>query len=300
MEVQGRQFDSAVTSYGVQLKNWIDLQVDARLNVVLQGALNGQMAAFRQESARTSSDMEVLKRTQAQLLSVVENISEEVSRMKSSTATFQMQQQSEIDACRKWVEDSQARFCEDLLATQQRAVHELRNETTAACRAEAAARAALDEQLWLTDQRLTQRINELDKSHHETITVINRANGTPDKVVSKHFVNPVEEVEENTIHIRPPPPFVGASALLENGGDAEAVYVERTVRSPGARSPGSPSAGLQTLEDQVSGRIRLRRAGNMNVSESPLRAGGTFTLGEDIRDAAERSRPSGRLRLSGT
>merc|ERR1711957_979776 len=43
---------------------------------------------------------------------------------------------------------------------QRRIVAELRLETAAALRSEASAVAALDEQLWLTDQRLGQRIDE--------------------------------------------------------------------------------------------------------------------------------------------
>jgi hypothetical protein len=242
--------------------------------------------------------VEVLKRTQTQLLSVVENLSEELARMKGSMNSLQMQRQGDIESIRKWVEDSQARHCDDI----QRSLNELRTETAVACRSETSARTALDEQLWLTDQRLTQRINELDKSHHETITVINRNAGEPDKVTSKHFENPSANRQDNTIHIRPPAPLVGGYTSLEN--DAQAVYVERTVRSPSVASPPrSPSAGRAFLEDQLSGRIRLKRTGHVSVSESPFRAGGPTAediVTKGINEVTERSRPSGRLRLSGT
>ncbi|CAK0875828.1 unnamed protein product, partial [Prorocentrum cordatum] len=49
----------------------------------------------------------------------------------------------------------------DLTAAQKRASTELRVEVRTAIRNEAAAVAALDEQLWLTDQRLGQRIDQL-------------------------------------------------------------------------------------------------------------------------------------------
>merc|ERR1719478_936288 len=60
----------------------------------------------------------------------------------------------------------------DLVAVAKRLVAELRAETTAAFRSEAAAVAALDEQLWLTDQRLGQRIDELTHAYRDCLTVV--------------------------------------------------------------------------------------------------------------------------------
>merc|ERR1712118_104193 len=50
---------------------------------------------------------------------------------------------------------------QDIAKQQQRLVSELRGEITTAFKSEAAAIAALDEQLWLTDQRLGQRIDDV-------------------------------------------------------------------------------------------------------------------------------------------
>jgi len=52
-----------------------------------------------------------------------------------------------------------------------------RGEITTAFKSEAAAVAALDEQLWLTDQRLGQRIDELVRSHRDSISVVERRIG---------------------------------------------------------------------------------------------------------------------------
>merc|ERR1712118_433771 len=57
---------------------------------------------------------------------------------------------------------------QDIAKQQQRLVSELRGEITTAFKSEAAAVAALDEQLWLTDQRLGQRIDELARAHCES------------------------------------------------------------------------------------------------------------------------------------
>jgi len=61
--------------------------------------------------------------------------------------------------------ESQIKFSEELTALQQKLVGELRAEMAAAFRSEAATVAALDEQIWLTDQRLGQRIDELAHLH---------------------------------------------------------------------------------------------------------------------------------------
>lgn len=70
-----------------------------------------------------------------------------------------------IDELKGHVDMSQGRLSEDLAAAQNRLFADLRAETTAAFRSEAAAVAALDEQLWLTDQRLGQRIDEIAHLH---------------------------------------------------------------------------------------------------------------------------------------
>mmetsp|Transcript_94921 Transcript_94921/g.178580 ORF Transcript_94921/g.178580 Transcript_94921/m.178580 type:complete len:446 (-) Transcript_94921:43-1380(-) len=197
------RFDDAVASYGVQLRNWIDMQVDARLSVVLHGVLDGEFMALRQESGaalgavqQAESEMQVLKGTQAKLLSVVEGISEELARTKAAVSAFQLGAQLDTAAktrsrevemddtkseLKRWVEESQTRLSEDIMALQQRLMADLRNETTAAFRSEAAAVAALDEQLWLTDQRLGQRIDELAHSQRECITVIERRKGSSEQ-----------------------------------------------------------------------------------------------------------------------
>merc|ERR1719265_1845123 len=177
--------------------------------------------------------------------------------------------------------DSQARQADELLASQQRAINELRNETMAACRAEAAARAALDEQLWLTDQRLTQRINELDRTSN--ITVLNRTNGSPEKLAHKAY-----DEEENTIHIRPPPPQIGGKPLMSR--ETDAVYVERTS------SPRSPALTEERSREAGPNQIRFKRAahsvgGSPGLSEQGARE---FTI---VREFRQNSAPSGRLKL---
>lgn len=55
----------------------------------------------------------------------------------------------------------QAQFGQDVEALQRRSASELRVEVRKAIRSDADAIAALDEQIWLTEQRLRQRIDEV-------------------------------------------------------------------------------------------------------------------------------------------
>jgi len=79
----------------------------------------------------------------------------------------------QLDACRLecqegargQLEDLRLRLSEHVHAAQALLVKELRAETLAALNREAASIAALDEQLWITDQRLGQRIDELAHLH---------------------------------------------------------------------------------------------------------------------------------------
>jgi len=244
-------------------------------------------------------------------------ISEELSRTKAAVSACQLgsqlstnsaAKQADLDELRqemkRWTEDSQASLADDLLARHHKLVSELRAETTAAFRSEAAAVAALDEQLWLTDQRLCQRIDQLTCVQRENITVIERKTGSPDHVVQQR--SSVDDLkEENTVHIRPPPPILGNTLTLEHDRE-QAVFVERSIRSP--------RAALR-LEEQThpNSRVRLRYGaaasdGILSGMASPLRENGdedTYIkrgcgLSQEAADCAEATeRALGRrLRLS--
>jgi len=93
----GKHFDAAVAAYGVQLRAWVDLQVDMRLNQVLQGCLDGELAAIRLDSAtalgaveRVEVEVSTVTEAQAKLLAVIEGISEELARLKAVVAAFQL------------------------------------------------------------------------------------------------------------------------------------------------------------------------------------------------------------------
>lgn len=95
-------------------------------------------------------------------------VSDIVAREVSSSLAHDGQRfasRAELEESRRQLSESQAHLGKELAALQDQSLAELRAETTAAFRSEAAAVAALDEQLWLTDQRLGQRLDELARAH---------------------------------------------------------------------------------------------------------------------------------------
>lgn len=64
-------------------------------------------------------------------------------------------------ALNRQIEDWMNEFKHDIETYNRKLVADLRAETTAAFRSQSVSFAALDEQLWLTDQRLGQRIDEV-------------------------------------------------------------------------------------------------------------------------------------------
>jgi len=86
--------------------------------------------------------------------------------------------QAELEVERRERLDSQVRFGEDLTALQNKILVAVRSEMTAAFRSEAAAVTALDEQVWLKDQQLRQRIDQAaNMQMRERIAIIERSGG---------------------------------------------------------------------------------------------------------------------------
>lgn len=89
-----KRFDVAVAAYGVQLRAWIDLQVDARLHQVLHSCIDNDLMVARQNGSaavtavnRLEGELGAVAEAQAKLLAVVEGVSEELSRLKVSVSS---------------------------------------------------------------------------------------------------------------------------------------------------------------------------------------------------------------------
>lgn len=177
------------------------------------------------------------------------------------------------------LQDYQASLREELIALQKRLVAELRAETTAAFRSESASVAALDEQLWLTDQRLGQRIDELAHAHAEWQ---GRRNGKEQ-----------------------PPPKGRALRLAEHAAVCaveEACAVdEASAGSPqnrvdlGAATEAATNGGAKQLTmareaaETLAEHLELRRGGTLRASVDKLGGGSGLTSGNASHAASATS-----------
>jgi hypothetical protein len=95
--------DDAMAAYSVQLRAWVDLQVDARFNNLIHGTVEPELVAARSASAAAIATCERLEGQlgeaciqqslvadgQAQLLTLVEGISDETERIKAAVLACQ-------------------------------------------------------------------------------------------------------------------------------------------------------------------------------------------------------------------
>jgi len=130
-----RQLDSSVPPENIQ-RNLKDLRAE------LQEAHETVLARLQEKQASLESGFQVWSKELEQRMHA------DVASQANSAAQKHSQ-----------------RYIEEVTAAQKKTTAELRLELRSSLRSEAAAVAALDEQLWLTDQRLGQRIEELCASH---------------------------------------------------------------------------------------------------------------------------------------
>merc|ERR1740117_1611452 len=86
------RFDTAVAAYGVQLKSWIDLQVESRLNQFFQG-FDGEMIGVRQDChaalnlcERLEGQVLAVTDSQVRLNAKIETVVDETGRLKGAVA----------------------------------------------------------------------------------------------------------------------------------------------------------------------------------------------------------------------
>merc|ERR1719245_1338847 len=88
-------YDTAVASYGAQLRSWVDLQVDARIGQVLPPLLEGELTVVDEKLA---AETRLLSDVQAKLLLLLESLSDELASVKATT-TSSAQVFEEMKAC---------------------------------------------------------------------------------------------------------------------------------------------------------------------------------------------------------
>lgn len=259
----------ALASYSVQLKAWIDMQVDQRLNMVFRGALDSELSLLQQDVvsalngvSKLEGDINVLKGTQTKLCAVVERISEELSQTTASVSALQQIATKPVDM--DSLKDAQARLNVD----------DLRRETTAAFQSEASAVANLEEQVY----RLSQRIDQL--ANRDSITVIDRRSPSSPATqqVFQRKAGFVDEAKEsNVIHIKPPSPY---SAVDGFESEREAVYVERVMPSSNGVVH---TKVLPQVENEVTNRTSRVRSSVASNAPSVLTMDRALSVGSNHR-----------------
>jgi len=137
-------------------------------------AVDGLQEHLEQGFAAVQAELE--ERTEELQRQLDAGVTAEHVRRNLQAAVAQLPERSELDAVTKRIDslDSSVKknteswrtmLEQELTAAQKKTSSELRLELRSSLRSEAAAVAALDEQLWLTDQRLGQRIEELWTYH---------------------------------------------------------------------------------------------------------------------------------------
>jgi hypothetical protein len=147
-------------------------------NSKLEKRLLSWQAEIHNDLTKELKTVDDTQRVEAQKIRELENMLHEVGREVSSfrIEALKAPKAPDIEEYRRELRDSvqqiESRLCEELEKQHRRFLQDTRH-----LKSEAAAIAALDEQLWLTDQRLGQRIDELAHSHRESITVVERRIG---------------------------------------------------------------------------------------------------------------------------
>lgn len=101
--------DSALASYGMKLRAWLDVQVDARLSQILPDLMEGELATVRAEwnavldavesvRQKTEADTQAVAEAQGKLLQVVDGMSRELARWKADRGAEQKTSQAVVQA----------------------------------------------------------------------------------------------------------------------------------------------------------------------------------------------------------
>lgn len=253
MAHQLRDLESRFTAVRSELASRVTDEIQAVAHSS-KAECTGLADLAQQLSTALNSQLEFTAKTQTRF----ESLTREVNKCISQADVLSVAEESRQGL--RSIRERQLQFEETLKSTMQRQIEELHEEMTMAFRSEATAVAALDEQLWLTDQRLGQRIDELAHVH------ISAKTASTDRAVfmEQHLVLDGADVSRQDS----PPQARGAPAasrglLLRdsaeprlsppNGADSGAVgRDDEHRRSPGINGSGSTQAGNELSRASMS------------------------------------------------
>lgn len=173
-----------------------------------------------------------------------------------------------LDEARKRLREDfelwQSSLEQDVAALQRKGAAELRVEVRTAIRNEAAAVAALDEQLWLTDQRLGGRIDDMEQTIVSSSAISPTPTGStppPAHLRVPGVMRPTTPCRESALHRQRPRTIASAFAaravdsVSEASSDTDPQAVQNGTPS-GAESMASAAAEAWTRNIDIRRRSR--------------------------------------------
>merc|ERR1740129_1440917 len=193
----------------------------------------------------------------------IERLQVELTTAIATRDSFEFRIKEGQDELRRLVECFQAKVPEELADLQRRMLQEVRGEVRAMISNERHAIAAIDEQLWLTDQRLGQRIDEIAHAQERNAVLVAVNNST-------HAVRAPESKPRS-----PDSAKVMSVEEVHIGTEAWNSGAEKTVRTRAIASAGAASASPGTSVANSQETITLRA-----VDRSP--AGGALSDADQL------------------
>eukprot|EP00927_Polykrikos_kofoidii_P077118 TRINITY_DN7409_c0_g1_i1.p1 TRINITY_DN7409_c0_g1~~TRINITY_DN7409_c0_g1_i1.p1 ORF type:complete len:1487 (-),score=348.93 TRINITY_DN7409_c0_g1_i1:36-4496(-) len=161
LEALQQELTNAIEGWEKIEGRFADLHNEVEANASTCTGLDRRVEDLRSREQRTKPHLEDVMRRLRDLQTEVRGANGVEQRFAQQAEDLEFR----IERCQRdilmRVEASQTELEREISAAQKRAVGELRVEVRTALRNEAATVAALDEQVWLTDQRLGQRIDEV-------------------------------------------------------------------------------------------------------------------------------------------
>jgi hypothetical protein len=240
---------------------------------------------FGEEKPYLTQEMQAMKDMRREVTDLVSMVAKHENRLagwrSDITAVVTDELQLAIEAGKK----GNPRDLEDVREDVDRKIKELRAETHAAFRNEAAAVASLDEQLWLTDQRLGQRIDDLARSQRDSLKAARLA--APQdlrvSVTAKDRVETISSASASPLHQRH---FTAGSEALRIARRVNVEGGSLAQDGPGLRPTETVASNYRPLreapreEDEASSEGRLRSNGVLkSIAERRLRS----VLDDDAR-----------------
>jgi len=270
--VVGQKFDSAVASYGVQLKAWIDWQVDAYLREVMPSILDGELGAARHDcivavevAERVEGETRAVAEAQAKLLAVVEGISGELARLKGAVATCQAGAQQQLNSMVAASNQSSMAGEEALIQVQalRESVEELRRSRSVLEQQEKSVSDRVDALTREFSTELKEFAEEVQLGKQKALDVQNNVR----ELIAEDRRQTVETIEKD---LAPLLTLVDQESRIEARlegfrGELLSKIEEQLQSSKAALSPSRMDSRLEALQVDIEERVAQHVEGRMKA-----------------------------------